>query len=86
MFGSGMEWLDDWYREGEQYRRAAGGSSAQTDPNSAFLIEGGLGVRPANAWNMVGFRLVARSRYEPADSIRVEGASRRRAFGPVPTG
>jgi formylglycine-generating enzyme required for sulfatase activity len=60
MSGSVMEWLDDWYREGEEYRRAAGGSWGQTNPGSAFLVEGGLGVRPASVWNMVGFRLVAR--------------------------
>jgi predicted Ser/Thr protein kinase len=57
--GSALEWLDDWYREGD-LRRAAGGGWGQADPNSYFRVEGGLGLPPTTAANMVGFRLVAR--------------------------
>ena len=61
---SGMveEWLDDWYREGQEFSCAASGSWGQTDPGSAFLVEGGLGARSGNVWNIGGFLLVARPR------------------------
>jgi serine/threonine-protein kinase len=59
--GSALEWLDDWYIDGE-LRRAASGGWGQADPRSYFRIEGGLGLEPTAAANLVGLRLVARKR------------------------